>query len=1026
MKHQILCYCLASILPAIPMNLLAVPESSPLIIPQQESQVTGTVVDTNGEPLAGVNVTIDGTKSGVITDFDGNFVLPVKAGDVLLLSYVGFVAKRITVKNEKKIHVTMTEDVQLLNEAVVIGYGTVKKTDLTGAVESFKADKLTLTSTTNAMQMLQGNVPGLYINSQNQDPGSSNTVLLRGVGSLSGSSEPLVVIDGLPISDMNILNTLSSSNIEQIDVLKDASATAIYGSRGANGVIIITTKSGQTGKMSVDYGLKLSVETIGRTIDMMDSKEYIRFYYDLAHDKDFSYGYPEGYNGYYYPYPLEALETATDTDWQKELTKGTPLTQEHNLTLSGGNEQFKYRVSGNFFDGSSIVGPYNYKRYNFDNKLSYQKGKFSLLTNISYTLEDTNKNKNSYQNAIHFVPTTDKIDAETGELAKFPMAGMKWYENPFLNEYDTDNFSETSTTRLYGTATYELLPGLKVEGRVGFERRYYEEYFYQEKRFTRDQGSIKHSNNQNINVDILLHYAKKIGKNDINAMAGTNYQTFRDRGNEMSGEGFSSSQIKYYQMNNILEKNNREISSFWEEKSLSSYMARLNYTYDDRYLATFNFRMDGATQFADNNKWGYFPSLALAWKMNHEKFFHSDYINNMKLKLGYGLAGNANIPTGRSQALLAYVPVYTGGVTENGITWNGGYFPNPDLKWEGAKTLNVGFEIGSRHFWIDLNSYYKTSFDLLIDRSKPVETGYSKVTLNKGELENYGVEARINGYINFMNNKLRWEPSITISYNHNEITDFDDDIVWNTEVWGTGDRGFMGYAGCNREGYPVGAIFAYEYLGVWQEDEKDEASKYGARPGEPKFLDRATSDDAGKLLKEGADGRIDDADRVYQGSSYPSIMTSLNNTITYGDWSLSVMIDGVFNKMAVNYNRFALIDPVTVKYGNLTTEALKRWTPDYTDTDIPSLTSPVDSKLAVSTFCVEDASFVRLREVSLSWKHAFKSDFFVKQMRIYLTGSNLCTITGYKGLNPDIWGVDNSWNLMPITRHYLLGINLSF
>lgn len=989
-------------------------------------KLEGVVVDNAGEPLIGVTIRNETNHTGTMTDIDGKFVMSVQKGNILAFSYIGYLAKKVKITDQTTLKIVMDEDAQKLDEVVVIGYGTAKKSDLTGAVESIKADKLTQGSATNAMQMLQGRVAGLYINSHNQDPGSTNTTLLRGVGSLSGNSEPLVVVDGLPLSDMGVLNTISPANIEQIDVLKDASATAIYGSRGANGVIIITTKSGNVGKVTVDYGSKLSIEQVGRTVDMMNSEEYIRFYYDLAHDKDYGYGYPQGYEGNFYPYPLEAIGTVANTDWQKELTKKTPLTHEHNLSVSGGNEVLNYRVSGSYYDGNSIVSPYDYKRFNVDSKLSYHKGKISFMVNMAYTNEKTNKNKNSYQNAIHFAPTCGKFD-EDGNLTKFPVASVNWYENPFLNEWDTENFSEASTTRLGGNISYEILPGLKVEGRAGFERRYYEEYYYQEKRYSRDQGKIAQSNNMNMNFDLLLTYANSFGKNNINALAGINYQKFRNRGNEMSGEGFSSPQIKYYQMNNILEKNNREISSFWNDKALSSYIVRLNYSFDERYLITANFRVDGATQFAPKNKWGYFPSIAAAWRINQEKFYHCDFFHTMKLKLGYGLAGNANIPIGRSQALLAYVPVYTGGVTENGVTWNGGYFPNPDLKWEGVRTTNLGFELGSRYFWIEVNGYYKKSYDLLMDRSKPVETGYSKITLNKGELVNYGIEARIDGYFNFLGNDLRWTPSITVSYNYNEITKFDHDKVWTAEVWGVGKRNaLMGYAGCNQEGYPVGALFGYKYLGVWQENERETAARYGAKPGEPKFLDHATSDGSGQKTADGADGRIDDADRVYLGSSYPKVMATFNNTITYKDWSLSFMFDGVFDKKAVNYNRLALIDPTPVEYGNLSREALKRWTPDYPDTDIPSLTSPVDSKLAVSTFCIEDASFVRLREVTLSWQHDFPAKCFLKKIRVYLTGNNLATFTKYKGLNPDIWGVDNSWNLAPITRSYVLGFNLTF
>lgn len=992
----------------------------------QNKEIKGVVLDESGEPLIGASVILEGTSTGVITDLDGKFIINSDSkSKELQVSYVGYETKKVSISTQF-MRIVMKNDAQMLDDVVVIGYGTAKKTDLTGAVESMKAEKLNKGNVSNALQLLQGQVTGLYINSHNQDPGSTNSVLLRGIGSLAGNSEPLIVIDGFPVSDISILNTISTDNIEQIDVLKDASATAIYGSRGANGVIIVSTKSGTVGKMSIDYNTKLSIETVGRTVEMMNSDEYIRFYYDWANDPNFEFSYPVGYENNFYPYPLEAVGTTQNTNWQKELTSNTPLTHEHNLTLSGGTNNLKYRLAGNYYDGSSIVGPYNYKRFNINSKINYKKNKFAFNVDFAYSKENTNQNKNSYINAVRFAPTVGKYDEETGELSKFPVSSMSWYQHPFLNENDTDNFTEINTTRINGSIIYDILPFLKIEGRAGIERRFYEKYYYQEARTAKDQGSIDHSNNLNVNLDLLLNYKQKIGKNSIEATGGTNYQTFRNRGNYMFGEGFSSSMIKYYQMNNVLEKINREISSFWNEKELSSYFLRTNYSYDDRYLFTFNFRMDGATQFSENNKWGYFPSIAFAWKINNEKFFHSDFFNNLKLKIGYGLAGNANIPSGRSLSLIQYTPVFTGGVTENGISWDQGYYPNPNLKWEGTKTFNLGLEIGSRYFWIDLNAYSKKSFDLLIDRSKPVESGYSKVTLNKGEVVNYGAEAKINGFFRFLNNNLRWNPSISISYNYNKITDMDNDIVWNMEIWGEGQKGFQGYAGCNREGYPVGSIWGYEYLGVWQEDEIVDAAIYGAKPGEPKFLDRATSDSEGNVISYEPDGKIDDADRKYLGSQAPSFMSTFSNTISYKDWSLSFMFDGVFDKTAVNYNRFALIDPEPIKYSNLSKEALKRWTPDFTNTDIPSLTSPLDSKLAISSFCIEDASFVRLRELTLAYQHNFISDYFIKKIRLSLTATNLVTFTGYHGLNPDIWGVDNNWNLKPLTRSFVFAMGLSF
>ncbi len=991
----------------------------------QDLITKGKITDVQGEPIIGAAVRCSNGE-GTVTDLDGLFSIKAKKGDVLTITYVGYVPSSITIQDAKPINITLKEDNQQLSEVVVVGYGTAKKSDLTGSVESLRADKLNHGSVTNAAQMLEGKVAGLYINTSNQDPGTTNSILLRGVGSISGSSEPLIVIDGFPVSGIDVLNTLNTNNIEQIDVLKDASATAIYGSRGANGVIIITTKRGQSGTMKVEYSTKLTVSQLGRKVDMMNSDQYIRYYYDLANDPDFAYNsWALGYDGNYYPYELSAIGTMGTTDWQSEIQNSPTFTQDHNLLLSGGSDTFTYRVSGNFYDGRGVIGPYEYKRFNVDSKLAYNKDKFSFMANITFANEATNRTKNDFIHAIRFPTTVDKYD-ESGNLSLFPVGTMEWYDNPFYNEQNIDDKIETNTTRLYATASYDFLPGLKAEGRVGYERRFYEWYYYENERSNSlDKGNVTHSNNQNINLDFILSYNNEFGKHKIGAMAGVNYQSFRNRGADLSGKGFSSPLVKYYNMNGILEKTNREMSSFWDERKLSSYMARATYNYDDRYLLTVNFRVDGATQFGDNNKWGYFPSVALAWRINQEKFFHCDYINSLKLKVGYGKAGNAWVPTGRTQALIQYMPVYLGGAVENGVTWyptDNAYYPNPNLKWEGSNTINVGAEIYTRHFGFDINVYRKLSYDLLMDRSRPVETGYSNITLNKGELENYGIEAKLEGYFSF-GSKLNWTPSLLVAYNRNEIKNFDNDIVWNQSIWDA--QKFYGYAGANREGYPINSFFVYEYAGVWQQHEAIEAAKYGARPGEAKFADIATSDSEGNLISNEPDGKIDDADRKFVGSSNPKFTGSITNRFSYGDWSLSFMFDGVFGKKVLNYNRLALMNPDQLCYGNLSTEALGRWTPDCPNTNIPSFTRPIDTNLAISTFCIEKGDFVRLRELSLAWNHDFNKGI-IKRLGVSLTATNLFTITKYKGLNPDVTGIDGTYSLYPITRSYTLGLNVSF
>lgn len=992
----------------------------------QSRTISGQVQDGSGQPVIGANVAIKGESVGTITDLDGKFILKFtqSKGMLIQVSFVGMVTKELHPTNATNYQVILEDDTQTLEQVVVVGYGTVKKSDLTGSVESIKADKLTMGGATNVAQMLQGRVAGLYISSHNQDPGAPSEIMLRGVGSLSSSSQPLIVIDGFPSSDTSILNTINPSDIEQMDILKDASATAIYGSRGANGVIIITTKKGRKGeKIAIDYGTKLSMETVARKVDVMNSEEYIRYYYDLAHDADYALNLPDGYKGKKYPYPLESIGKVADTDWQQELTKQNRITQNHNLSISGGTESLSYRVSFNYYDGNGIVKPYNYRRFNMMSKIAYQKKRFGFNADLSYTKENSNTAKNSYLNALRFSPTVERHD-ETGSLSLFPISSVEWFNNPFYNEENIDSNNEINTTRFLVSASYEIVKGLKIEGRVGFERKFSEGYSYQNATsFSQDTGGITNGNTTNLNLDAIATYMNSWNKHNFSTMVATNYQTFRGRGNSMSGQGFSSSTIRYYSMSGVADKLNRDISSYWNESVNQSFLSRLAYDYNNRYYLTFNYRLDGASQFGDHNKLGHFPSVAAAWKINNEKFFGTHYINNLKLKLGYGLSGNANVPAGRSQALISYIPVYLGSTIKNGITWNGGYYPNPDLRWEGAKTFNVGIEAGGKHFTVDVNAYRKHSYDLLIDRPLPIETGYGQITLNKGEVINYGVEAKVDGYLNFLGGKLNWYPSFWLAYNHNNLEKFDGSKVPTLEVWE--DKTSMGYTGMMQEGYPMGALFGYDYSGVWQQNEAAEAAVYGAHPGDPKFLDRKTVKSNGAIV-DGPDGVIDDADKRYLGSTYPTITLGFSSTLRYKEWSLSFMLDGVLNRKAVNYNRLYMLNPQIVSYGNLSREALQRWTPDRPNTEIPSFTRGIDKNLVASTFCIEDASFCRLREVTLAYQHDFEAQLFIRSFKVYITGTNLATITGYKGLNPDITGLDTTWNLQPIPRTYLLGINLTF
>ncbi len=989
---------------------LRVSAQEPLVI------LSGNVKAQNGEALPGVTIKVKGSNQGTSTLTDGTFKLRLnQQKGTLVFSFIGFSSQEVlfdgAFNNTIHLNVILREGAGELDEVVVIGYGTVKKSDLTGTVQSLKPEDLGNNPFSNAAQMLQGRVTGLYVNSADQDPGTTPNMQLRGIGSFSSNTQPLLIIDGFPMPDLASINRINPADIQQIDVLKDASATAIYGAQGGNGVIIVTTKSGSAGKLKIDYGTKLSTQTVAKQMEMMNADEYIRFYYDLAHDPSFAHTFSPAYNGAFYPAPLTSLGTTANTNWQKEL-QNSNLNQEHNLAISGGKDNWTYRVSGNLFDGNAIIGPAGYNRKNFASRIGYKGKKLSLNLDLNYSLEERNNVKNNYAEALRYTPLTSPFD-QGGDLTLHPIAEYSnWLANPLSSERYLDNTSENNAVRLFGTARYELLKGLAVEGRLGWNRNFFEQFRENQAFLTNlEEVRIDNANSSNLSADILLNYNTKLGDHTISAMAGTNYQTFINRDSWIRANGFPEPGISYYNIGAATGEI-REFGSSWDERTTQSAFGRFNYDFKNTYLLTVNFRVDGATQYGSENKLGYFPSVAAAWKISNEKFFgKNEYINNLKLKLGYGLSGNSNVPTGRTQAILEFWPTYLGDQTVNAIQWQGGFIPNPDLQWETTRMLNAGIEFGNKRFFAELNYYSKNSEDLILDRQVPTELGYTTITLNKGEMRNHGIEGKIDFYLDLFGGAVRWKPSIWASYNRNEITNLDGDKINSYNVWL--EEWNAGNTGLRQEGYPLNTLWGYNFTGIWGQEEKEQAQSYGALPGDPKYRD----------LND--DGKIDNDDKQYLGNADPKYLAGFSSTFNFKNFQLYFMLDGVFDKKVINSNRLFYTNPYFRGYANLSTEALDRWTPDHQDTDIPALTRAPQKELITSSWSVQDASFARLRELSVSYKLPAKTSRFVRDVSLFASANNVFTITRYKGVNPDIAGIDNQWNVLPFSRTWTLGVNFS-
>ena len=1008
----------------------------------QEISVSGTVTDDDNNPLPGVNIVEKGTTNGSVTDINGNYKLTIKGAEsVLQFSYLGYLNEEFIVGNQQKIDVMLIDDILRLDDVVVIGYGTAKKSDLTGAITSIKPKDLNTAGISNAAQMMQGRVTGLYVSSHDQNPGATPEFILRGASSFQSgeAGQPLVVIDGFPMESTSSINTINPNDIEQIDVLKDASATAIYGSRGANGVIIITTKQGNTNGIQIDYSTRVYTQTQARKIDMMNGQEYARFYFDLAHDPDLQIGTWGPTNGY--PHDFTAWDTLANTDWQQEVLNTGNFSQEHSLALSGVKEGVKYRAAANYYDGQGIVSPTSYRRMNAVAKLDYAYKRFTFNLDFNTINEFRNNVSNSYEYALGFSPTSKVRDSD-GELSSHAFSSISsWFYNPLFPEEAEESFSEANTTRITGGGSYEIIPGLLFSVKGGYNQ-ILNEWFYQRNKpfYESDRetaASLGKTSSREIYADAFLNYTKQFGSHKLLLMAGGTIQSYRSRGLSAGAQDFPYTNIGFYSIDDGLEE--RTMGSSWTEKRLASGLARLNYDYKSKYLLTVNFRLDGATVFGENNKWGTFPSFGLAWRIDQEEFFKSNvpFLSAFKIKTGYGVAGNANIPSFRTQSLIGFNPVHEGDGITNGILFvspvqndndsqRTTYQPNPQLHWETTYTYNLGLEVGNQVFYAEIDGYITRHDDLILDRQIPAETGFNYKTVNTGTMINKGVEAKVDFFLNFLNKEFQWKPGVVASLNENKITDFGGDSILSYEVWI--DRISYGNAGVRQEGYSLNALWGYDFIGIWQEDEAELAAVYGAEPGDPKFADVGGYDEKGQFVA-GADSVLDAADMSNLGDANPTFTFGFTNQFNYKNFELQIFIEGIFNKSVVNVSKVSQTYP-SYNYGtNKMRLALDRWTPTNPSNEVPSLTKSIPSELILSDWAIEDASFIRLRDVTLAYKLFFENNKVIKNLRIYASVSNLFTITKYSGLNPDVSGIDNidiGGNMIPFTRTFTLGLNASF
>ncbi len=954
---------------------------------QQGFIVQGMVTDEKGAPLPGVNIVEKGTSKGTISGNDGKYSISVSSSNAtLVFSFVGYTTKEVPVAGKKIINVTLSEQAIGLKEVVAIGYGYQKKSDLTGAVAVVNSDDLTLNGTvSNAAQAMQGKTAGVLVTQNSRAPGGSVSVRVRGSNSISSTNEPLYIIDGFPTKDGK---NIDPNDIETIQILKDASATAIYGARGANGVVLITTKRGKAGENHISYTGYVGTQKLRNPFDMLDGKQYMllanELYKEIEGQENTEYGV----------YTPSQLESDVNTDWV-EVCSRPGLVQNHTLQFMGGSEKTKVLSSLGYFDQQGVLKNTDFKRIsarvNVDQKVTdfIKAGATMYATQekSNYQLYEGNiLNSNVLYSILNYDPTVPPYNPD-GSFGRPP--GGKG-DNPLANLLAREN--DLTKYVLNGNMYLEVEPvkHLKIRANGGVEimngnvGNYLPRSTYQG---GIDNGVASTSNLGTTHqlFDSWITYDLKKSKHSLNAMVGYSYEKFIGENRHINVKNFSTDLFSYNNLGAASEITG--VSSYEFENILISYFGRINYGFDNKYLFTFTLRADGSSRFGEDNRWGLFPSGSFAWKLSQEPFIQDlGVFSNLKLRLGYGTTGNDQIGNYASYALMRNTHLTFDGINNVvGTHMNQAYPENPSLKWETTSQFNAGLDIGffENRLTITMDGYYKRTSDLLIRIDLPAYSGFYSGQANIGVIENKGFEFEL-GSKNFVG-AFKWNTNFNFAINRNKVLDLGRaGDIYITSWKPVGNVSEEQYA-IIKEGEPLGSLFGYKYLGVIQEGE-NYAPQPDAKPGDPKFADISGPDGV-------PDGKITSDDRTIIGDANPDFIFGMTNNFYWKNFDLSIFFYGSVGNDILNMTRMTL-------EWKRTTEALDRWTPTHTDTDLPR-NGFFYSKYGgyVNDHFIENGSFFRIRDITMGYTLPWDK---VVKIRIYGSIENALTFTKYSGWDPEV------------------------
>jgi len=989
----------------------------------QPITASGTVTDENGEPLPGVTIVLKGTAKGSVSNSEGKYAIEVEdlSTAVLVFSFVGYTTQEISVNGRSVIDVAMKTSLEALDEVIVVGYGTMKKSDITGSVASVSAEELEALPVTRIDQALQGRSSGVVVQTTAASPNANVTIRIRGSNSISGNNDPLVVIDGFIGQDLSRINP---NDVQSIEVLKDASATAIYGSRGANGVILVTTKRGAKGKVRVAYNNFFSIQSVRKKIDLMNGADYALMV--NAHRPTI------GLDPVFSESEINDLRSNGGTDWQDEIFRDA-FWQNHQLSLSGGTESLSYYISGNIEDRDGILENTSYKNYairsNINADLS-KKLKLGINLSMSKTDDDpamigqrgTADGQSGMYSVLLFAPALPVYDASGKYSMPAPDFGPPTAYNPValvkepIYDYYSYNIAANSNIE------YEIIEGLKINIGGGFRLLDNENNSYINAKAMDSPGDeiARIIDRRSIllqNTNLISYYKDISGGHRIN-ITGVFEQQYEEYSyNESGAQGFLTDAVKY---NNLGLGNEAFIpSSDRSSKSIMSYMGRINYGFKERYLMTITGRYDGASVFGKDHKWGFFPSAALAWNIGNEAFMADvDKISGLKLRGSYGLTGSQALSPYASLASMRTDRTYSidGTSLSSGVVLR--TLENPDLRWEKTAQLNIGADLmmfnGRLEFTGDY--YIKTTSDLLMKMPVPRTTGFSSVVKNIGEVENRGVELYLGGFP--INNQFTWETGFNISVNKNKILKLIDDEP--ISLGSPGPIPGFGNTIWLEVGQPLGLFKGYATDGIWNSDEAEQAAVYGTIPGGTKYIDQDGNQE------------INSDDFTTIGIAQPDFTYGWNNNISFKNFDLNIFIQGVQGNDVYNIGRVRAETSSTD--GDATsTVVLDQWTPQNQDTDVPSFDAFNYNELQQSDRWMEDGSYIRLKYLTLGYSlpQSVLGKIKISSARIYFTGTNLFTITDYTGYEPEATrsnderlGVDLS--TYPSQKIYTIGLNINF